>query len=62
MGARRGDLVMVGSRVGDNWAPFEPVPALILEPPPDEGARLYMVLSESEVTFVHERWVYILDR
>jgi len=53
---------MVGSRVGDNWAPFDPVPALVLEAPPDEGARLYMVLSESEVTFVHERWVYILDR
>jgi len=62
MEARRGDLVMVGSRAGDNRTPFEPVPALVLEEPPAEGARLYTVLSDAEVALVHERWVYILDR
>lgn len=53
---------MVGSRAGDNRTPFEPVPALVLEEPPAEGARLYTVLSDAEVALVHERWVYILDR
>jgi len=51
-----GDIVLVGSELGEYHTSFDPVPGLVVGV--STRGPLYSVLVEGRLRTVHERWLY----